>query len=114
MEVATALRRTETVIATYGWRKDGFGDCDNGFCLLGALRHAVLGRHVKKKGSVVFTDAQWDVFIGAVQALHQVMVEHYPADAKKSVAMWNDMTVRDEKEVLSLLRRAIASTTTTP
>lgn len=111
MEVAKALRETEAVILKFGWKKKGFGSPTDGFCLLGALRHVILGTTGK---NIHFTDDQWDVFHRAVVALHKAMIEEYPKDASKSVAMWNDMDRRTEKQILKLLRSAIAAATKTP
>lgn len=78
-QAAKLMREAAKLLDAHGWRKGKYGDCEEGFCLVGALNKAgiTLG---------VIRPSLWALF-------------------NMSPFNWNDAPGRTKEEVTGLLRR---------
>lgn len=97
-EVGDVLTHTKETLRQYGWLKNRLGNQRTGFCLIGAVRHAVFGN-----GPV--TRSKVSLYIECIKVLHRAC-----AQGDLPLQAWNDADDRTLDHVHSLLDQTIHQT----
>lgn len=86
------LEGVKDVILNYGWIKNQMGNCDTGFCLVGAIDH----------------------YLGTEELTHDVtrfinIEEAIEKAAGRRIVAFNDMVATSKKDVLDVIDKAIVN-----
>lgn len=94
------LKKARELITKHGLAKRTFGNCENGFCLDGALRAAASRPKPTSYG------LYWKAVNAVCEALG---VDRINSSGMVALWDWNDAPRRTKRQVIALLDKAIAS-----